>query len=186
MLCKLYISKNCSFIYNILQYYMINAIFAIDLQGGMGVDGNLPWPPDKEDFAWFKQHTVNQIVVMGSKTWNSTMPTPLPNRINVVVSSKSIECFPGANAVISASNLELEFKNLAENWPNASIWVIGGPSLLQLAKPLIVNAYITYFCDIWQADTILDINSWLTGFDLNSEQFARNKIFRTYVQCKNI
>lgn len=46
-------------------------------------NGRLPWHlPD--DFAWFKQHTVNKTVVMGRKTALS-IGRYLPNRYNVIL-----------------------------------------------------------------------------------------------------
>ena len=37
---------------------MIAAIFAVDSQGGLGKNGTLPWPKDKEDLKWFKNNTT--------------------------------------------------------------------------------------------------------------------------------
>lgn len=46
---------------------MIKAIFAVDYWGGMGFNGSLPWPTHKEDFQYFKDHTINNIVIMGDR-----------------------------------------------------------------------------------------------------------------------
>jgi dihydrofolate reductase len=70
---------------------MIAAILASTNTGGIGLNGTLPWPKHSEDLKWFKEHTSNQIVVMGRKTWDDPMmPKPLPNRINCVVSSNPV------------------------------------------------------------------------------------------------
>jgi dihydrofolate reductase len=69
---------------------IINAVFATDNQGGMGKNLRMPWPRLKQDLAWFKSLTENQLVIMGANTWFSTdMPTPLPKRINAVWSTRS-------------------------------------------------------------------------------------------------
>jgi dihydrofolate reductase len=49
---------------------MICTIFATDQMGTFGNRGTLPWPIDPEDMAWFREHTLNQIVIMGRNTWN--------------------------------------------------------------------------------------------------------------------
>ena len=46
---------------------MINAIFAVDYNGGMGFNGTLPWPHNPEDLANFKSTTEQQVVVMGRR-----------------------------------------------------------------------------------------------------------------------
>ena len=71
---------------------MINAIFAVDSQGGLGKNGSLPWPKNSEDLRWFKQNTLGHIVVMGGNTWRDPlMPKPLPGRINVVITSQTVD-----------------------------------------------------------------------------------------------
>ena len=57
---------------------MICTIFATDQMGTFGNRGTLPWPMDAEDMAWFREHTIDQIVVMGRKTWDDPkMKKPL-------------------------------------------------------------------------------------------------------------
>ena len=71
---------------------MICTIFATDQMGTFGNRGTLPWPMDSEDMAWFREHTLDQIVVMGRNTWDDPkMKKPLPNRINCVITSRPIE-----------------------------------------------------------------------------------------------
>jgi dihydrofolate reductase len=70
---------------------MICSILASTSLGGIGNRGTLPWPKHKEDLSWFKEHTTNNIVVMGRNTWEDPMmPKPLPNRTNYVVSSHHV------------------------------------------------------------------------------------------------
>jgi dihydrofolate reductase len=49
----------------------------------IGRDGGIPWHLP-EDFKWFKQLTTGHFVLMGRKTFDS-LPRPLPNRTNIVV-----------------------------------------------------------------------------------------------------
>ena len=67
---------------------MINAIMAVDDEGGISKNGSMPWPKNIEDLKRFKESTINNVVIMGRLTWvDPNMPTPLKNRINVLVLS---------------------------------------------------------------------------------------------------
>ena len=68
---------------------MIKAILACDEEGGVSKKGTIPWPKNTKDLGWFKKNTTNNVVVMGSKTWvDPLMPWPLPNRLNVLATTK--------------------------------------------------------------------------------------------------
>jgi len=49
----------------------------------IGAGNKIPWHLP-EDFKWFKQKTVGNVVIMGRKTFES-LGKPLPNRINIVL-----------------------------------------------------------------------------------------------------
>ena len=59
-------------------------IFACDLNGVIGKNGDLPWR-QSTDLQFFKKTTLGKTVVMGRKTWDS-LPFPLPGRRNIVIS----------------------------------------------------------------------------------------------------
>jgi dihydrofolate reductase len=63
----------------------IEAIVAIDNNYGIAKNGKIPWK-NKTDMAFFKQKTINNIVIMGSKTL-LTLPKgkPLIDRLNIVL-----------------------------------------------------------------------------------------------------
>ena len=70
----------------------MKAIFAVDANFGIGKNGTLPWPKNKDDFAWFREHTLGKTIVMGRRTWDDpAFPKPLPKRTNVVVTSSPID-----------------------------------------------------------------------------------------------
>ena len=70
---------------------MINAIFAVDYNGGMGINGTLPWPHNAEDLAHFKRLTTDKVVVAGRRTWDDPkMPKPLPNRTVYVATNRPV------------------------------------------------------------------------------------------------
>ena len=47
---------------------MIKAIMAVDEKGGISKGQSMPWPKNSIDLKWFKENTLNNVVVMGSKT----------------------------------------------------------------------------------------------------------------------
>lgn len=165
---------------------MIKAIFAIDINGGMGNKGSLPWPYDAEDMRWFKSHTENQVVIMGSGTWlDPNMPSPLPNRINVVISSQNPDKFLGANHVIKTDDLNTALHEIELQYKDKSCWIIGGSKLLSTTRHLITDAYITHYQSEYTCDVTLDITTWLKNTIIQEESYGRNKIFRRYV-CTRI
>lgn len=131
----------------------IKAIFATDSVGTFGVGSKLPWPKNKEDMLYFKNMTMNTIVVMGYNTWQSIGEKPLTDRVNVVVTTgmglttgemKMVEVDGECVIFIKPYSLEAAVRWLEkpENiWTSNdqrgttnTIFVIGGKSLLiQLA-----------------------------------------------------
>ena len=160
---------------------MIKAIFATDLQGGMGKNGSLPWPHDKEDMQWFKNATTNHVVVMGSNTWlDPAMPKPLPNRHCVVVTNQDIKLFPEAHDVIAGSQLIPSLEVLALNHPRKDIWIIGGAKLIASTRHLFRQVHHTLFYDNYDCDVIIDHKNVLENFTMQYETYGKNKIFSVW------
>lgn len=144
---------------------MIIGLFAVDDNGGIGNNGGMPWPPNKEDFKWFRETTLNQVVVMGKTTWNSPdMPKPLPKRFNVVFSTSPAEV-EGAHVVFS-SNVSETLQFIERDYEYENVFVIGGVNILLQAKPALQKLYITRIPGTFEADTQIDLDSFLDGFIL--------------------
>lgn len=160
---------------------MIKAIFATDLQGGMGQNGSLPWPHDKEDMLWFKNATKDHVVVMGSNTWSDpTMPKPLPHRHCVVVTNQDVSLFPEAHDVIAGDVLLPSLQVLALNHPKKDIWIIGGAKLISSTQHLFQQVYHTLFYDNYDCDVIIDYKHVLEDFNMQYETYGKNKIFSVW------
>ena len=143
---------------------MIIGLFAVDEAGGMGQDGNMPWPFNKEDIMWFKTTTDNNVVVMGKKSWLSPdMPKPLPKRINVVFTNDFME---REDIIQIRGDVCDGLINMQEEFPNKDIFVIGGANLLLQAKPVLERAYITRIPGVYETDTKLNMQEFLECFDL--------------------
>jgi len=70
----------------------IGMIACIDGYNYIGLDSNLLFRI-KEDMSHFKESTTGQIIVMGRKTFESIGSKPLPNRMNIVMTSKETTDF---------------------------------------------------------------------------------------------
>ena len=64
---------------------MISAIVAVDKDWGIGYQGQLleHLPPDMK---YFKELTMDNVVIMGRKTWDSLPIKPLRGRSNIILS----------------------------------------------------------------------------------------------------
>lgn len=143
---------------------MIIGLFAVDNTGGMGIDGHMPWPHNKDDMQWFKKTTQNQIVVMGRKTWEAPdMPKPLPGRTNVLFTNEFIERddIEQIRGDVSEALKEIQKSNKKTN-----VFVIGGPNLLNQAKPVLEQLLITRIPGEYINDTSIDLAEFLNGFTL--------------------
>ena len=139
---------------------MINALFAVDHYGGMGFQGSLPWPHNAEDLANFQKLTTGHVVVMGSHSWNDPkMPKPLQGRTVYVASNKPVHYASRISGDIKEQVLALE-----ERHPNQTIWVVGGPKLLEECEGLFDQVHLTHFKGSYKIDTKIDLKSFLTGF----------------------
>lgn len=138
---------------------MINAIFAVDQNGGMGFNGTLPWPHSAEDLGNFQKLTNGHVVVMGSKTWNDKkMPKPLPGRTVYVASSKPVYYGQQIQGDIKERVLEIEQKH-----KDKEIFVIGGPQIIEDCLPILDHIYLTHFKGSYKVDTKINLKSVLSG-----------------------
>jgi dihydrofolate reductase len=145
----------------------MKAIMACDSNGGVAKNGTLPWTTNKEDMAWFRNNTKDSIVIMGSDTWHDpVMPRPLPNRVNIVVSSK---LQLGADYTVSGTIDEImdQLHSHGIFDMNKDIWVIGGPNVLNQFMPHITDMYLTVMYKNYKCDKSIDItqfSSWKKVF----------------------
>lgn len=127
---------------------MYRIIVCTDMGGGIGKDGKIPWYI-KEDLEHFKQTTLNSIVVMGRKTYES-IGKPLSSRINIVFSNKFQTT---DNGVLFVNQVEEVMKIVKKE--KKDCYVIGGEEIYNLFLSYglineIIETYITnrsFKCD---------------------------------------
>lgn len=114
---------------------MKSIVVAYDRNFGIGADNDLLWQRDlPADLKHFKSLTVGRSIVMGRKTFQSIGARPLPDRQNIVLSSRPT----GVDKVITAGSL-----GSAYAMAQYDVVVIGGESVFKESLPDIDIIYAT-------------------------------------------
>ena len=137
---------------------MIKAIMAIDNKGGISKGGSMPWPKNSSDLKWFKKNTLNSVVIMGRLTWEDPfMPSPLKERINVLVTNKNKMNYPEADECISGDIVQNTI-SLKNKYKNKDFFIIGGAEILNQLFQLVEKFYLTRIYGDFNCDKNIDIN----------------------------
>ena len=129
---------------------MISAIVAVDENWGIGYNGDL-LAHIPEDLKHFQQLTVNHVVIMGRKTWDSLPNKPLKNRLNLVISSQPRGVLEDMSMRSSLEEAKIRLNHLDddEEW-----FIIGGGSIYQEFLSVCDRVYVTkIFKDHENVDT---------------------------------
>lgn len=145
---------------------MIKAILAATSMGGIGNRGTLPWPHNREDMQWFKQHTEGNIVVMGRRTWDDPkMPKPLPNRTNVVVSNTPIMNYQVRRL---HGNIAEQVLELQRQFPHQDVYIIGGRQVYEATADIVNQVILTRVKGNYWCDTRLQLDRYLAAFRIKT------------------
>ena len=150
----------------------IEAIVAIDEECGMAKDGKIPWK-NEEDMKFFREKTIGNIIIMGSKTLLS-LPNkaPLKNRFNIVLTNNKqdfLEKYSSYNNIIFYNYDEvMDFIN--NNETNKTIYVIGGKQIYDLLIPICDRIWISVIPGNYNCDIKLDID--VMKYDVSIHQNA--------------
>ena len=126
----------------------MNLIVAVDKNWGIGAKNGLLYN-FKQDMNFFKEMTMDKVVVMGRNTLESFPGgRPLKNRINICLFDQ-----PGFERenVIVVMNFDELFEKLSY-YETDNIFVIGGASVYKQLLPYCKNAYITKIEDAKPAE----------------------------------
>lgn len=122
---------------------MRGILVAVDANNVIGKNGTIPWHY-RADLARFKRLTVGTTVIMGRATWDSLPKKPLPDRRNVVVTSRpidGIDCFP---------SVALALRSCA-----GDVWFIGGARIYEEAMSYCDVLDVTYVPDVVAGDNLV-------------------------------
>lgn len=113
---------------------MFSIIAAVGKNRELGKGGELIFHI-KEDMKFFRETTSGHKIVMGRKTWES-LPGKLPNRTNIVVSSRD---FDGPDEIVH----DIEEFIAANKDTDEEIFVIGGGRIYAEFLPYASKIYLT-------------------------------------------
>lgn len=155
----------------------ISMIVAIDENGGIGLKNNLlAYIP--ADLKRFKTITTGHNIIMGSNTWLSLPKRPLPDRRNIVITSRSGNEFDGAVLARSIDEAVALLPNGDESF------VIGGASIYRQMFPLATRLYLTLIHKKFEADTFfpeINFSQWRELERTNIENDEKTDFSYTYL-----
>lgn len=128
----------------------LSMIVAMDRDGLIGKDNGLPWN-HPEDLKFFRKMTTGKTIIMGRKTFDS-IGKALPNRKNIVISSKFVE----AENVATAASWEDAIKLADMVDPDGEVFIIGGKSLYEKLIDEVDDIYVTIIDKTYKGDTHLE------------------------------
>jgi len=151
---------------------IISHLVAVSNNLVIGVDNDLPWNL-KDDLAHFKRYTLNKIIIMGRKTFES-IGRPLPNRINYVI-SRTVKQIDGAHVFdnLEGAMLAAEKHNNDMGIVN-EIVIIGGGYLFKETLPVMNKLVITKVdCNVlgYIYYPKVEMENWKL---INSNSFSKN------------
>lgn len=129
------------------------AVVAMAQNRAIGCSNKIPWHIP-EDFKWFKQLTMGNILVMGRKTFES-IGKPLPGRTTFILSHQKT-LFPGVQT-ISGLN---EIKKYLGVDDKRSIFICGGANVYSQTIHLCTDVYLTLV-----KRTVLEADAFMPPFE---------------------
>lgn len=148
-------------------------IVACDLDGCIGNNGELPWylPADLKRF---KELTSGGVVIMGRKTFESLDCKPLPNRVNIVITSdyqfkidhkdKEVIFYNDINYAIRKAKYKASVRSLKE------VWIIGGQSIYEQTMPYVDRIEETLIHSRYNGDTFYKLPTNIEGINSSNLQ----------------
>lgn len=130
----------------------MNFIVVVDENYGIGCEGKL-LTHVPGDLNYFKEKTLNKVIVMGRKTLKS-LPggKTLPYRTTVVLTKDAQFQQEGVTVIHSIEEL-LEF---CKAYPKENVFICGGAEIYHQLIPFCQYGYITKLHSTFSADTYLD------------------------------
>ena len=124
-------------------------IAAVDQNLALGNSGNLLFKIP-EDLKLFKRLTTGNIVLMGRKTFESLGCKPLPDRVNIVISTtKKYD-----DGVITFESLTTAVEYSKLNYPDKDLYIIGGGKVYRQCTGLADEVILTEYGKAYEeADT---------------------------------
>ncbi|MGL6229364.1 MAG: dihydrofolate reductase [Culicoidibacterales bacterium] len=142
---------------------MIKVIFAHstgpDNHHAFGYFDNLPWKHLPEDLKQFKEFTKDCVLLMGARTFES-LPSKLPGRMHVVLSSKTVHAKNGDTPDMCITQMQVpDILGMLTDLCGQTVAVIGGPALIE--------ACIQYADEV-RITEVHQVNDYTVDIDVDS------------------
>jgi len=133
----------------------MNLIVAVDKNWGIGKNNELlTYIPS--DLKYFKEHTLDKVIIMGRKTLESLPGSKgLPKRTNIVLTTR--QDYEAERAIVVHSEEEL-LEELSK-YDTDDVFITGGASMYNKYYPLCDKLYIT------KMDADLGADTFITNID---------------------
>ena len=132
---------------------IISMISALAENRVIGNKNTLPWHLPA-DFKYFKEKTLNKVIILGLNTFKSIGEKPLPNRKHVILNKDTDYQVPENCYLVTSIEESLEIaKKLAEETEQEEIMICGGASVYAQFLPLAQRLYLTYIHANFEGDT---------------------------------
>ena len=173
---------------------LFSLILASTLNGGIGINGRIPWNL-KDEIDIFRQITTNvncyikkNAIIMGYETWKSLPYKPLKNRINIILTSKK-DVIQESDNIKTFDDFDKALEFCENNVYIDKVFIIGGSSLYnlclnnakyfnQIDKIHLSVIYKKYKCDTYiNLKQILKLQKY---YDINNVRFYKEFINLTY------
>lgn len=136
----------------------VSLVAAVGRNGVIGRDGGLPWERTG-DLAHFKALTLDHVLVMGRRTYES-IGRPLPRRTTVVVTRRPD--WSGAEGVLVAHDIAAALDVAAS--VDDEVFVIGGAEVYAATLPFADRLVLT------EVDQAPDGDTFFPGYDRSAWQ----------------
>lgn len=137
----------------------MKAIAAMAENRAIGKNNKLPWASVKEDFKWFKEFTLNKIIVVGKTTYWG-LPSLPKRKILVLTRGIGLSQKTGENFWDPLRDLAVyyaDFETILEldESHKGELIVAGGLRTYELFMPYITEFYVTHVKGEYEADTFM-------------------------------
>lgn len=129
----------------------IAIVVAVAENGVIGAEGDIPWHVP-EDLEHFKETTTGHPVIVGRQTYESIVDRlgePLPDRLNIVLSSTELDLPAGA---VHVQGID-EALEIATETESEVVYVIGGRTVYEALLPKADRMHYTEIHDTVEGDT---------------------------------
>lgn len=133
---------------------MIELIFAMTKEGGIGLGDTIPWY-DPVELSIFRNKTMGNVIIIGSKTYINI--PELYNRFITVVSSQKRDDVPTFSTIEDAISYNTKI------YPDKKIFIVGGAmlyhSVISLFSHIITKVHMSIMHDKYECDTFVSFDN---------------------------